>query len=132
MKKMKRRSVYSVMAFVVLLAAGACGDTPAEPEPDPVVSGSWKGSSLGITLSLVLAEGLGGAVSGSGNVSAPDLTVALTVRQGTHTYPNLSLVLGAVGYEEMNFSGKLVTETLITGTLNGSGFEDFDINLAKQ
>lgn len=32
----------------------------------------------------------------------------------------------------MNFTGRLASETLITGTLNGSGFDDFDFNLTKQ
>ncbi len=123
----------ALMALFALLGAG-CGDSSTEPEPvpDPVVSGSWSGTSQGFTLNLTLNEGIGGAVSGSGNMTGPDGNLALIVRQGTHSYPNLSLVLGAAGYEDLNFAGKLVTETMISGTLNGSGFDDFNFNLTKQ
>lgn len=129
-----RRRVWIAAAWVaVLLAAGACsGDGPVAPEPDPVVSGSWTGTSQAITLNLVLSEGIGGAVSGSGNMSGGDLNFALIVRQGTHVYPDLTLVLGAQGYEDFNFTGRLTSATAMTGTLNGSGFNDFDFNLVKR
>lgn len=121
-----------LLTLVLSMSVAACGgDSPTEPEPDPTVSGSWSGTSQGLTLNLVLTEGVGGTVSGSGNVSGPDGNIALTVRQGTHTYPNLSLILGATGFEDMNFSGRLTSETTISGTLNGSGFDDFDFNLVK-
>lgn len=109
----------------------ACGDSTTEPEPDPVVTGSWSGTSQGATLNLTLSEGVGGAVSGSGNIVGSD-NIALTVRQGTHSYPNLSLVLGAQGYEDMNFAGRLLSEDEIAGTLNGSGFDDFNLNLTRE
>ena len=117
------------MGLVVLMG---CGDGPAEPEPDPVVTGSWTGTSQGVTLNLTLNEGVGGQVSGSGNIVGPTNNIALVVRQGTHVYPNLSLVLAATGFEDLNFTGRMATETLISGTLNGSCFDDFDFNLTRQ
>lgn len=130
---MNRRAWTALLLLAVMLAAQACGDdSPAAPEPDPVVSGSWTGTSQGITLNLVLSEGTGGAVAGSGNMSGGDLNVALIVRQGTHVYPNVTLVLGAQGYEDLNFAGRLTSATAMAGTLNGSGFDDFNFNLVKR
>ncbi|MEQ9398188.1 MAG: hypothetical protein RJQ04_03380 [Longimicrobiales bacterium] len=125
---------YLALFFLVLVtaAASACGDGATAPEPDPVVSGSWSGTSQGLTLRLTLSEGAGGAVSGSGNITGGTDNLALTVRQGTHTYPSLSLILGAQGFEDLNFAGTLVSETQIAGTLNGSGFDNFNFNLSRQ
>ena len=115
------RRLLSVLLLLPLLLA-ACGDSPSEPEPDPVVSGSWTGTSQGIMLNLTLSEGVGGTVSGSGNLSGTQDNLALTVRQGT----------GASGYEDMNCAGRLLAEDEIAGTLNGSGFDDFNLNLQRR
>ena len=119
------------LALTASLLAG-CGDSPSEPEPDPVVSGSWSGASQGLTLNLTPNEGVGGAVSGSGNTASEVDNHALTVQQGTHTYPNLSLVLGASGFQSLNLTGRMVSEDGISGTLNGSGFDDFNLNLRRR
>ena len=37
-----------------------------------------------------------------------------------------------MGYEDMNFTGRMSGETLISGTLNGSGFDDFNVNLGRR
>lgn len=122
----------AILLPALLLATAGCGDSGTEPRADPTVSGSWTGTSQGVTVNLVLNEGTGGAVAGSGNISGGELNLALIVRQGTHAYPNLTLVLGAQGYEDMNFTGTLLSETQIAGTLNGSGFDGFNLNLARQ
>jgi len=121
-----------VLGLTMALALAACGDGATEPEPDPTVSGSWTGTSQGVTLNLTLAEGLGGAVAGSGNVVGPDDNIALIVRQGVHVYPDLTLVLGATGFTDMNFTGRLSSGTQMAGTLNGSGFDSFNLNLTKR
>jgi len=119
------------LALAMVLALAACGDNGTEPEL-PTVSGSWSGTSQGITLNLTLSEGVGGAVAGSGNIAGPDSNISLIVRQGTHAHPDVSLVLGAQGYEDMNFAGRMSGETQITGTLNGSGFDNFNFNLGRR
>lgn len=120
----------ALLALPPLLAA--CGDSATEPEPDPLVTGSWSGTSQGVTLNLTLTEGVGGSVSGSGNMAGSLDNLALVVRQGTHSYPSLSLVLAATGYEDLNFAGRLLSEDEISGTLNGSGFDDFNLNLRRR
>ena len=126
-----RASLLFVIAAVALSTA-ACGKDSTAPDPPPLVSGSWSGSSAGITLNLTLQEGTDGAVSGSGNMDSGYDNLALVVRQGTHVDPNLTLILGATGYEDMNFTATVTSATQMAGTLNGSGFSDFDLNLAKR
>jgi len=119
------------LALALVLALAACGDNGTEPEL-PTVSGSWSGASQGMTLNLTLSEGVGGAVAGSGNISGGGLSTALIVRQGTHAHPDVSLVLGAQGYQDLNFTGRMSGETQIVGTLNGSGFDNYNFNLARR
>ncbi len=119
------------LALALVLALAACGDNGTEPEL-PTVSGSWSGTSQGMTLNLTLSEGVGGAVSGSGNIAGPDGNISLIVRQGTHAHPDVSLVLGTQGYQDMTFSGRMSGDTQITGTLNGSGFDNYNFNLGRR
>ena len=120
------------MLVALALAATACKDNSTGPAAPPTVSGSWSGTSQGLTLNLTLSEGVGGAVSGSGNIAGGGLNLALVVRQGTHVDPNLTLILGATGYEDMNFAARLSSATQMTGTLNGSGFDNYNLNLTKR
>jgi hypothetical protein len=129
---MKRRgSLLTVVMTAMALSAGSCGNGATAPEP-LTVSGSWSGTSQGVTLNLVLLEGVGGGVSGSGNLVGSTDNLALVVRQGTHADPNLTLVLGATGYQDMNFSARLTSANEMAGTLNGSGFDNFNLNLMRR
>lgn len=116
-----------VLSAIVALAAASCGD-----DPDPTVSGAWLGISQGVTLQLTLSQNDMGTVTGSGTIASEATTTALTVGSGTHVYPNLSLTLQLTGFEDMNYTGTLSSPTTISGSLNGSGFDDFAINLEKQ
>jgi hypothetical protein len=126
------RASAAPMLLALVLTAAACKDSPTVADAPPDVSGSWSGTSQGVALNLTLSEGIGGAVSGSGNIAGGTDNLALIVRQGTHVDPNLSLILGATGYEDMNFAGRLSSETQMTGTLNGSGFDNFNFNLTRR
>jgi hypothetical protein len=134
---MKRRLIvwWRVVPMLVALAlaATACKDSSTAPATPPTVSGSWSGTSQGLTLNLTLSEGADGAVAGSGNLAGDGGgNLALIVRQGTHVDPNLTLILGATGYEDMNFAARLSSTTQMTGTLNGSGFDNYNLNLTKK
>ena len=135
-RTLRAPTALALVALVAMLALGlgGCGGESATepPPPPPTVSGAWSGTSQGVTLNLTLVEGAGGAVSGSGNIVGTDANMALTVRQGSHAYPDLSLVLGATGYQDMNFAARLGSATQMTGTLNGSGFDNFNLNLNKR
>ena len=70
----RRGKVGLGLMLAVVLAVAGCGDGGTGPEVPPVVSGSWSGTSQGITLNLTLLEGIGGSVSGSGNIAGPTRT----------------------------------------------------------
>jgi len=132
MRRGWRTSAGLGLALALALAPVGCGDSGTGPELPPTVTGSWSGTSQGVTLNLTLSEGVGGAVAGSGNIAGPDGNISLIVRQGTHAHPDVSLVLGTQGYQDMTFSGRMSGETQIAGTLNGSGFDNFNFNLGRR
>jgi hypothetical protein len=100
-------------------------------DPDPVVTGNWSGSTGGISLNRTLVEDEAGGVSGSGIISSALAAVEIVVRLGAHSYPNLSLILGAVEIEDFNYTGQLVSATLLSGEITGGGLFDVDISLLK-
>jgi len=119
------------MLLVLSLLVG-CGDDAVTPEPDPTVTGSWSGTTGDTTLQLTLNESATGTVTGSGNLSAPGVSLALTVSNGTHVFPNLSLILSASGFQDINLAGTVTSATSIAATMNGSGYANDAINLTKQ
>ena len=126
------RRYRSAFGLIACLALAGCGsDTIVEPDPDPMVSGSWSGQTGDLTLDLTLTEGSGGSVSGNGVIADSQSNIAVIVRAGTHVYPNLSLTLGSTGYTDFNFTGQLVSATLIAGSLSGGTVSSLDINLTK-
>ena len=121
-----RNAVRATGALLLLLVA--CG---TEPEIVPTVSGTWHGASSGWTLHLTLTEN-GGAISGSGSITPTGgPSQPLTVGSGAHAHPDVSLTLQASGFEDMLFTGELITTERINGQLDGSGFDAFVINLDK-
>ena len=127
-----RLKLLVLLPIVATLAACGSGDDATGPDLTLTVTGSWTGTTGQITLQLTLSEQAGGNVVGSGNISAPGVSFALTVLNGTHAYPSLSLTLGATGVEDMNLSGTVTSATTIAATLNGSGFNNVNITLNKQ
>jgi hypothetical protein len=122
---------FRCLVFLPLFAVlAACGSDATAPEPDPTVTGSWSGAGNGFSLQLTLNQQPDGSVAGSGSITSPTGSIALTVSSGTHAFPNLSLTLGATGLLDTNLTGT-VTATMITATLNGSGFTDESITLTK-
>jgi hypothetical protein len=98
------------------------------------VSGRWLGTITSGTatasFNLTLAQ-TGTSVTGNGTIITSLESVALSTT-GTFVAPNLSLTISAQGYQEMNYSGRLVTDIQIDGTLNGSGFNNRVVNIVRQ
>ena len=46
-----------------------------------------------------------------GSLAGSTESLSLIVRQGTRVQSNVTLVLGATGYEDMNFTGTLASAT---------------------
>lgn len=116
----------------LLLTPIACSDSSGPPPP-PSASGQWAGTtSGGITLSVLLTEGMGGNLTGSGTFSSVGGVAAIDIT-GVHVFPNVSLTMTASGFESLNFSGLMNQDgTLISGTLNGSGFQGSAITIGRQ
>lgn len=122
-----------VLAVVLTLAA--CGDDdPSGPSTPaiPTATGQWTGTASGISFSFTLSEASNGSITGSGSASAPTGSIAMTVRSGTHAHPNISLTLGGEGFEDANFQGAFAGDNTITGSINGSGFNNFALTLQRQ
>ena len=131
---LKNRLKRSILVLM-LVPLFACGDGGTEPEPDPVVTGTWQGNvQLGgppVTMRMTLVEGESGAVTGNGTLNAGTQQLPLTVESGTHQPPGVTLNLGATGFESMEFTGEFDGEDAIAGTLRGSGFSGETLNLFR-
>lgn len=128
---MKRRLYLLPLLAAAAFAANACSSSTTPPATSLPISGDWAGNTSGLSLSLKLIDSKG-TVTGSGVLTIDTISVALTVSQGVHVKTDVLLVLGATGYQDTNFSGVLSSKTQMAGTLNGSGFNSFNLNLAKQ
>jgi hypothetical protein len=122
------------LPLALMLALTACGGDGGSTEPDiPEVTGQWNGpvntSGGSGSLALTLNES-DGTVTGTGTLSTAGDAIALTIT-GNYAPPNVSLQMNAAGFEPMNLSGT-VAEDEIDGTLNGSGFVNIAVTLARQ
>jgi hypothetical protein len=122
------------LPLALMLALTACGGDGGSTEPDiPEVTGQWNGpvntSGGSGSLALTLNES-DGTVTGTGTLSTAGDALALTIT-GNYAPPNVSLQMNAAGFEPMNLSGT-VAEDDIDGTLNGSGFVNIAVTLARQ
>jgi hypothetical protein len=123
-------TVNRLLLTLLLVAAAACsGSTDVKI---PKVSGGWSGIIAGTTNSanLTLVEDAAGSITGSGNLVSSVTSVALTVT-GTHADPSISMILASTGFSSVNYQGKVISATLIRGTLQGSGFVGDSLILTK-
>ncbi len=96
---------------------------------DPKIDGVWSGSSTGVSYSMTVAE-IDKTVTGSATITTASVSIPLTVT-GTHAHPAVALTLSAAGYQPFSFNGSFETNDLITGRLNGSGFNNEEISLLR-
>ena len=120
-------------SVLLTLALGGCGGDDAN-EPVPVeVAGTWSGSSGSgaeeATIAFTLSEAAG-VVQGSGLLSSGENFVNIDV-EGTYEEPEVALTMTADGFEPIGFVGT-VTETLMEGHLNGSGFFNEEITFTRR
>lgn len=130
------RLLRNTSALALLIAAGtllgACSDNPVEAEPS--LTGRWFGQTTiqGAPLSVDLQfQENGGTVNAAGTmVLIEPLAVTAT---GVYNFPSLSLTIRSTGYTDMSFSGELGADgNSITGSMRGSGFDNFSITLRRQ
>ena len=120
------------LAVLAVLFLAACSDSN---EPSRIeIEGSWTGQfatsgGTPVTLNMTLIE-TNGAVTGNSTLVTSGGSIAETVT-GTYSPPSVSLQFHSDGFEDSNLSGT-VGESTLTGTLNGSGFNNIAITLQRQ
>ena len=120
------------LAVLALLVLAACSDSN---EPSRIeVEGSWTGQfttsgGTAVTLNMTLIE-TAGAVTGNSTLVSSGGSLAETVT-GTYSPPSVSLNFHSEGFSDSNLAGT-VGETTLTGTLNGSGFNNIALTLQRQ
>jgi hypothetical protein len=123
-------SVLAILALVVF--AGACGDSgdgPTTPRRFNT-TGRWTGAASGATITVTLNESSGN-ITGSGSLSGSGESLALNVT-GNNAVNAVSLTMTAPGFEPVNFTGNITSATVMGGSLNGSGFNNFAMTFTKQ
>lgn len=128
-----RRAFLSFATCLVLAGCGG-GDGPTEPAAKTSkLDGEWRGKVNNATLYLRLTENAAGTfVVGNGNLSVVPTFLDLRVASSTYTHPDLSMLLSSPGYEPLNFSGQRVSDNVIKGRVNGSGYSNESVTLNRE
>jgi hypothetical protein len=121
-------NVQRLLVALLFVALAGCSDSPTGPD-QVSINGTWSGSTSGLSVTVTINESAG-QLSGSGNLSGPNGSVATQV-SGTRAGTDLSMTLTAQGYEPTNFTGQIQNNSTITGSLSGSGFSDVSVTLSK-
>lgn len=135
-----------LIAAAILAALSACGnggaDSPVPTEPNvPKLTGTWvgefvpwPGAVLTRTLTLTVTES-DGSLTGSCSMvvtGAPDDEIWTCSVLGSHTHPDVSIVLREPGFNDLTPQGECQGESTIRGVLNGtSGLSDTPITLRR-
>lgn len=106
----------------------ACSSTTGPEVPD--LSGSWTGANEQVGLTLSITEGRFGQVQGTGMLNAGSSGFPVVVR-GEHRHPNVSLTLRLSEDQAIQLDGTLVEGAVVTGSLDGVGFDRLAIILSR-
>lgn len=106
-------------ALLACLTVGltACGGGPAEPEM-PTVTGTWtlvvpdvEPGPDGPSATFVLKESATGQLTGSGSHKFPhEVRRAFTVVRGTHTHPDVYLLIVNTDQRSYEFVGRMASD----------------------
>ena len=122
--------VAAVFLLVGLISPVGCGGDRVTGVPLSI-SGRWAGAASGTSVSMQLTES-GIEVSGAGVFTDASGAAQISV-SGTYHQPAVSLTLQ---FPNTNFNPVFLSGTasadVITGALNGSGYDNFAITLARQ
>ena len=128
------RPVVAIVAAVFLLVGlvdlVGCGGDRVTGVPASI-AGRWAGAAEGTSVSMQLTES-GTDVAGTGVFTDASGAAQISVR-GTYQQPavNLTLQFPNTNFNPVFLSGTASAD-VITGALNGSGYDNFAITLARQ
>lgn len=124
------------LSFAICLVLAGCGggDGPTEPAAKTSkLDGEWRGKVDQANLYLRLTENSAGTfVVGTGTISVVPTYLALRVASSSYTHPDLSMVLSSEGYAPLYFSGQRMSDNVIKGKVNGSGYSDASVTLTRE
>src|SRR4051812_39246080 len=118
--------------FAVALLALSLGCGSDSLAPVMTVDGNWFGVQNGYSLSLTITQTGTGDVTGNA-IIAGNSGVAEGTVVGTFAYPTLQLSITISGFDEVSYTGTMSQSSAkIDGKLNGSGFSNVVVNIAKR
>jgi hypothetical protein len=123
----------SYSGTITVLSAGAPSQRLQVPvtlvlEPFLLLTGRWVGATDGVRVAMTLVES-NGIVTGWGNFYPPVRTVTVT---GTSRSPAASLTLTEQDSTVTTFTGSLVGNNAILGTLDGGRLSNVRIAIFRQ
>ena len=128
MKNLSLLFIAFLLCFVFLVSCGG-DDNPTQPS-NPTLTGAWVGTGSGFVINATLSQ-TGTSVSGNGTMAASGISLACTF-SGTNVYPNISLTISVLGFQDSNYTGTFSNDNTHSGKLNGSGFVDVNLTFVRQ
>ncbi len=132
---MLRSLKYSAqVALLLAITLVGVGCDSGGDDKDPGLSGQWMGTTTvqgaTFTVDMQLNE-VSGNVNANGTIVFVE-PLAVT-GSGTYNFPNVSLTIKSTGFADLNFTGTLSADgDQLTGSMRGSGFDNFSITLRRQ
>jgi hypothetical protein len=117
------------LALIAITVSLGCGSDLLGPVQ--TVDGNWNGIQNGYSMSLSLAQ-TGTTVSGTADFLGVG-GAASGVVSGTFVYPALNLTISIPNVDDVNYKGTMsTTQAKIFGNLNGSGFNNLELDVHKK
>ena len=118
-----------ILALVVIAATFGCGSDILGPVQ--TVDGSWTGLQNGYSMALSMTQ-TGTAVTGTADFIGVGGAASGTI-SGTFVYPTLDITITIPSVTDVSYKGTMsTTQAKIFGHLNGSGFNNLELDVHKK
>ena len=128
--------VLFLVGLVTVSLALKCGEGPLDDGLGPTargINGTWLGTIEDLTIRLTLAEN-SGAATGTGTITRAGEPTPVSI-SGTAGSGAFSITIADPGHEPFTFAGSVQvvgTNTVMKGTVTGSGFQNDALTLTRQ